>query len=215
MRTQATLLRVARMRSLVVAALVICASCAVSPPPGTTVNYMGETVYIQPLPSATSYSMSWPVFAFARGDSIVRGYVVVDARMRRNLEYVDGIEFEDYNGKWGRVAVDWVGLNVLSYERISLLAGPRPTTLVHPAIPSGFRETLARDGLDGVVCTIQVVIDGEGNVEDAYVYASSGYGDVDRSALDAAKRYTYASAAEDGRPVPCFSLIHLRFLSQP
>jgi TonB family protein len=155
------------------------------------------------------------VEAFARGDNVVQGYVIVDEITYQALSSVGGIDFDDYNGAWGRVLVDWIGLHVLSHEGHVLMRGPRPLQSVAPRTPDGLSGDMKQDGVTEVSCEIHVVIDGEGKVEDAYVGVPSGYESADRAALEAAGKQEYPPASEDRRPVPCDAIVQYRFSSGP
>ena len=192
--------------------LLLCASCALAPPPpGRTIDYKGKTIRISAVPGMVPYPGGWPVTAFARGDSVVRGYVILDKPTYQALSSVDGIHFEYYNGTWGRVAVDWVGLHVLSHEGQELLQGPRPLAWVSPSSAEGLQEHLRRNGLTDISCVVHFVIDAVGNVRDAYVAVSSGYEAADRSVLEAVMRQKYPPASSDKRPVPCEASMEMLF----
>lgn len=68
-----------------------------------------------------------------------------------------------------------------------------------PAYPEGLRQ----QGIEGAV-RVRVVVDQDGNVENATVAASSGYEEMDAAAVAAAYRYRFTAARNRyGDPVRC------------
>ena len=68
-----------------------------------------------------------------------------------------------------------------------------------PAYPEGLRQ----QGIEGAV-RVRVVVDQDGNVENATVVVSSGYEEMDAAAVAAAYRYRFAAARNRyGDPVRC------------
>lgn len=171
-----------------------------NPPPPQSIQYKRETIAIKPIPDSVSSGAGWVVNAFARGDSLVRGYIDADETARRDLATVKGITFEG-TGMWSAVVVDWVGLHELSHEGYVLLAGPPPITAVPPTFPPELIASMTRDGVTDISCTVRFAIDAEGNVIDAQISVASGYESADRSALEAIMRYQYGPASTSDRPV--------------
>ena len=54
---------------------------------------------------------------------------------------------------------------------------------------------------------LRVSVDAQGNVSDVQVETSSGNRNLDRSTMDAARRWRFSPAIRDGRPVSAVLLI--------
>ncbi len=67
-----------------------------------------------------------------------------------------------------------------------------------------YPEPLRKRNVQGRV-TIQMVVGKDGSVESASVIASSGYGVMDRAALDSAYTYSFSPAYKEGIPVRCYA----------
>lgn len=84
--------------------------------------------------------------------------------------------------------------------------GAQTISTTKPAYPSSLR----RRGIEGAV-VVHVSIGSDGSVTGASVSGSSGYGDFDSAAVQAAYSWTFSPALEDGTPVPSSKEIRIRF----
>lgn len=89
-----------------------------------------------------------------------------------------------------------------SFDTEAIQPDVSPEELGHenPAYPDPMRNR----GIQGRV-TIQMVVGKDGSVESASVIGSSGYGLLDRAALDSAYTYSFSPAYKEGIPVRCYA----------
>ena len=89
-----------------------------------------------------------------------------------------------------------------SFDPDAVQPDVEPAELGHqnPAYP----EPMRNRGITGRV-TIQMVVGKDGSVESASVIGSSGYGLLDRAALDSAYSYSFSPAYKEGIPVRCYA----------
>lgn len=81
-------------------------------------------------------------------------------------------------------------------EHAAVVSPPTALNRITPVYPRSAR----RKGREGRV-TLDVCVSPEGKVVDATVVASSGFADLDHSALDAASSARFASATQDDTPI--------------
>lgn len=89
-------------------------------------------------------------------------------------------------------------------ERARVVSSPQALGKIVPAYPRSAR----RRGHEGEV-SVEVAVSESGLVSDASVVSSSGHGELDAAALDAARSANFAPAMEDGAAVP--GRLKLRF----
>lgn len=81
-------------------------------------------------------------------------------------------------------------------EHAAVVSPPTALNRITPVYPRSAR----RKGREGCV-TLDVRVSPEGNVVDADIVASSGFADLDHSALDAASSARFAPATQDDTPI--------------
>jgi len=84
--------------------------------------------------------------------------------------------------------------------------GPKAVNVVEPIYP----ESLKAKKIESIV-TLQTVVDETGRVAQAEVTGSTGYPEMDQSALDAVKTWTFKPATLHGKPVAVYYTMKIRF----
>lgn len=87
-----------------------------------------------------------------------------------------------------------------------LVAAPVALNRIQPHYPKSAR----RRNREGCV-TVEFAVAADGKVESAAVVASSGYAELDASALDSVRKAQFAPATEDGEPVAATLRLTLEF----
>ena len=85
---------------------------------------------------------------------------------------------------------------VAEAERSAIAVPPSALNTIAPVYPRSAR----RKGREGDV-TLELSVTAEGTVSGVAVVATSGFADLDRAAVDAARAARFAPATEDSRPV--------------
>lgn len=95
-----------------------------------------------------------------------------------------------------------------SFDTEAIQADVSPT--LSGTVPAAYPEALRRRGIEGEV-QVQMVVGKDGSVESATVISSSGYGLMDKAAVNAAYGYTFSPAYKEEIPVRCYAVRTFRF----
>lgn len=90
--------------------------------------------------------------------------------------------------------------------RTPVFAPADPTFQPYPEIP----DELRTEAMDAKA-TVLVDVDAAGVVRSVSLVVSCGNADLDRIAIDAARRWRFRAATRDGEPVPSKVRLHIRF----